>query len=75
MRGPLSQVAQVSLSMVLLLTAGLFLRTLVAFQSTDPGFASSHRLYVTALARRLWPHTTPVGWASGCWPRRDWRVA
>ncbi len=53
-----SLVAQVSLSMLLLLTAGLFLRTLIAFQSADPGFAVSNRLYLTALASA--PEFTPA---------------
>jgi putative ABC transport system permease protein len=53
----ISLVAQVALSMVLLLTAGLFLRTLFAFQSADPGFAVQNRLYVTALASP--PEFTP----------------
>ncbi len=52
-----SLVAQVALSLVLLLTAGLFLRVLFAFQSADPGFAADHRIYVTALASA--PEFTP----------------
>jgi predicted permease len=42
-----SLIAQVSLSLVLLLTAGLFLRVLGQFHSADPGFAVDRRLYVT----------------------------
>jgi predicted permease len=53
----ISLVAQVSLSLVLLLTAGLFLRVLLAFQSADPGFAVSNRLYITTLASA--PEFTP----------------
>ena len=53
----LSLVAQVSLSLVLLLTAGLFLRVLFTFQSADPGFAVKNRIYVTALASA--PEFTP----------------
>ena len=52
-----SLVAQVSLSLVLLLTAGLFLRVLFTFQSADPGFAAKNRIYVTALASA--PEFTP----------------
>jgi macrolide transport system ATP-binding/permease protein len=52
-----SLVAQVSLSLILLLTAGLFLRVLIAFQSTDPGFAVNNRIYVTTLASA--PEFTP----------------
>jgi putative ABC transport system permease protein len=40
-------VAQVSLSLILLLTAGLFLRVLGQFHTADPGFAVSNRLVVT----------------------------
>ncbi len=53
----LSLIAQVSLSLVLLLTAALFLRVLFSFQSADPGFAFNHRVYVTALASA--PEFTP----------------
>jgi predicted permease len=55
----ISLVAQVSLSLVLLLTAGLFLRVLFAFQAADPGFAVQNRLYVTTLASA--PEFTPEG--------------
>jgi len=50
-------VAQVSLSLVLLLTAGLFLRVLLSFQSADPGFAVKNRIYITTLASA--PEFTP----------------
>lgn len=63
----ISLVAQVSLSMLLLLTAGLFLRVLFAFQTADPGFAVRHRLYVTTLASA--PEFTPAG------ARRFYQVA
>ncbi|HUE20079.1 MAG TPA: ABC transporter permease [Bryobacteraceae bacterium] len=52
-----SLVAQVSLSLVLLLTAGLFLRVLLAFQIADPGFAVKNRIYITTLASA--PEFTP----------------
>jgi putative ABC transport system permease protein len=52
-----SLVAQVSLSLVLLLTAGLFLRVLLAFQAADPGFAVKNRIYITTLASA--PEFTP----------------
>ena len=44
----ISLAGQVSVSLVLLLTAGLFPRVLLAFQASDPGFAVNNRLYVTA---------------------------
>jgi putative ABC transport system permease protein len=53
----ISLVAQVSLSLVLLLTAGLFLRALLSFQAADPGFAVNDRTYVTTLASA--PEFTP----------------
>jgi macrolide transport system ATP-binding/permease protein len=43
----LSLIAQVSLSLILLLTAGLFLRVLGEFHTADPGFAVENRLYVS----------------------------
>lgn len=52
-----SLIAQVALSLVLLLTAGLFFRVLVHFEDADPGFALDHRLYVTTLASP--PEFTP----------------
>jgi predicted permease len=36
---------QIALSLVLLLTAGLFARLIVRFHSLDPGFASTNRLF------------------------------
>lgn len=50
-------VAQVALSLVLLLTAGLFLRVLGEFHSADPGFAVQNRLYVTTYVSA--PEFTP----------------
>jgi len=47
-----SLVAQVSLSLVLLLTAGLFLRVLGQFRSADPGFAVANRIYA-------WTYVSP----------------
>jgi predicted permease len=52
-----SLVAQVSLSLMLLLTAGLFLRVLLTFRNTDPGFAVNNRTYITTLASA--PEFTP----------------
>jgi predicted permease len=52
-----SLVAQVSLSLVLLLTAGLFIRVLGEFHSADPGFAVQNRLYVSTYASA--PEFTP----------------
>jgi predicted permease len=52
-----SLIAQVSLSLVLLLTAGLFLRVLGQFHSTDPGFAVANHLYVTTYVSA--PEFTP----------------
>ncbi len=37
--------AQVALSLVLLLTAGLFVRATLRFRNTDPGFATANRLF------------------------------
>ena len=53
----ISLVAQVALSLVLLLTAGLFLRVLLSFQAADPGFAVKNRIYITTLASA--PEFTP----------------
>jgi putative ABC transport system permease protein len=52
-----SLVAQVALSLILLLTAGLFLRVLWKFQAADPGFAVKNRIYITTLASA--PEFTP----------------
>jgi putative ABC transport system permease protein len=52
-----SLIAQVSLSLVLLLTAGLFIRVLGKFHTADPGFAADHRLYVTTYVSA--PEFTP----------------
>jgi predicted permease len=53
----ISLAGQVSVSLILLLTAGLFLRVLLAFQASDPGFAVNNRLYVTAYVSA--PEFTP----------------
>ncbi len=53
----LSLIAQVSLSLILLLTAGLFIRVLGEFQSADPGFAVQNRLYVSTYVSA--PEFTP----------------
>ena len=50
-------IAQVSLSLILLLTAGLFLRVLGEFHTADPGFAVQNRLYVTTYVSK--PEFTP----------------
>ncbi|MGA3187626.1 MAG: ABC transporter permease [Bryobacteraceae bacterium] len=52
-----SLVAQVSLSLVLLLTAGLFIRVLAEFHTADPGFAVENRLYVSTYVSA--PEFTP----------------
>ena len=52
-----SLIAQVSLSLVLLLTAGLFIRVLISFHAADPGFAVEHRLYVSTYVSA--PEFTP----------------
>ena len=52
-----SLIAQVSLSLILLLTAGLFLRVLGQFHGADPGFAVANRLYVTTYVSA--PEFTP----------------
>ena len=53
----ISLIAQVSLSLILLLTAGLFLRVLGEFHRTDPGFAVQNRLYVSTYVSA--PEFTP----------------
>jgi putative ABC transport system permease protein len=53
----LALVAQVGLSLVLLLCAGLFLRSISRLSSTDPGFAVNNRLY--ALTYISEPEYTP----------------
>ena len=40
--------AQIALSLVLLLTAGLFARAILRFRNTDPGFAVGNRLFAPA---------------------------
>ena len=49
---------QIALSLVLLLTAGLFARLIVRFHSIDPGFASANRLYAPAFVPA--PQFTPA---------------
>jgi predicted permease len=49
---------QIALSLVLLLTAGLFARVIVRFHSADPGFASANRLYAPAFVPA--PQFTPA---------------
>ena len=49
-RAPL--VSQIALSLVLLLSAGLFVRALLRFEDADPGFAVRNRLYA-------WTYVTP----------------
>ena len=39
---------QIALSLVLLLTAGLFARLIIRFHNLDPGFATANRLYAPA---------------------------
>ena len=54
----LSLVAQVGLSLILLLCSGLFLRSIYRMRATDPGFAVQHRLY--ALTYISAPEFTPT---------------
>jgi macrolide transport system ATP-binding/permease protein len=58
-------IAQVSLSLVLLLTAGLFLRVLGEFYTADPGFAVQNRLYVSTYvsAPEFTPESARAFWA------------
>jgi predicted permease len=49
---------QIALSLVLLLTAGLFARLVVGFHYLDPGFASANRLYAPAFVPA--PQFTPA---------------
>jgi predicted permease len=49
---------QIALSLVLLLTAGLFARLIVHFHHLDPGFASGNRLYAPAFVPA--PQFTPT---------------
>ena len=49
---------QIALSLVLLLTAGLFARLIVRFHGIDPGFASANRLYAPAFVPA--PQFTPA---------------
>ena len=49
---------QIALSLVLLLTAGLFARLVIRFHNLDPGFASANRLYAPAFLPA--PQFTPV---------------
>ncbi len=48
----LSLVGQVSISLILLLTSGLFLRVLLRFHQIDPGFAIEKRLYAQTYVSR-----------------------
>jgi putative ABC transport system permease protein len=49
---------QIALSLVLLLTAGLFARVIIRFHNLDPGFASRNRLYAPAFVAA--PQFTPA---------------
>jgi len=49
---------EIALSLVLLLTAGLFARLIVRFHHLDPGFASANRLYAPAFVPS--PQFTPA---------------
>jgi hypothetical protein len=49
---------QVALSLVLLLTAGLFARLIVHFHNLDPGFATANRLYAPSFVPA--PQFTPA---------------
>ena len=49
---------QIALSLVLLLTAGLFARLIVRFHNLDPGFASTNRLYAPSFVPA--PQFTPA---------------
>jgi len=49
---------QIALSLVLLLTAGLFARVIIRFRNLDPGFASRNRLYAPAFVPA--PQFTPA---------------
>lgn len=53
-----SLVAQVGLSLILLLCSGLFLRSIYRMRATDPGFVVQHRLY--ALTYISAPEFTPA---------------
>jgi putative ABC transport system permease protein len=49
---------QIALSLLLLLTAGLFARVIIRFHNLDPGFASRNRLYAPAFVPA--PQFTPA---------------
>jgi predicted permease len=49
---------QIALSLVLLLTAGVFARAILRFHGIDPGFASANRLYAPAFVPA--PQFTPA---------------
>lgn len=49
---------QIALSLMLLLTAGLFARLVIRFHNLDPGFASANRLYAPAFVPA--PQFTPA---------------
>ena len=53
-----SLVAQVALSLILLLCSGLFLRSIYRMQASDPGFAVQNRFYVLTFVSA--PEFTPV---------------
>jgi len=49
---------QIALSLVLLLTAGLFVRAVMRFHNIDPGFASANRLFAPVFVPQ--PQFTPA---------------